>query len=128
MISAEMRAVPERQVPQSPPPRWHNLYMLEYCPAVVIISLAVLFAIRGWRGSTGSLGQAMPRQRSFTTNHLRSRVRCSNFSHGRYVAYADYNRRWRPIAAKIWLKRAGASLSPRGISVSSEASLGSMVS
>ena len=91
MDSAEMRAVPGTTSATKPAPRWHNLYMLSIVAAVVIISLAVLFAIRGWRGSQASLEQAMPRQRSVTTNPPENPVYAAAISpDGRYVAYADY--------------------------------------
>src|SRR2546425_5811490 len=64
MDSAEMRAVLGTTSATKLAPRWRNLYMLSIAAAVVIISLAVLFAIRGWRGSQASSEQAMPRQRS----------------------------------------------------------------
>jgi serine/threonine protein kinase len=90
MDSAEMRAV-LGTTSATKPPRWRNLYMLSIAAAVVIISLAVLFAIRGWRGSQVGSEQAMPRQRSVTTNPPENPVYAAAISpDGRYVAYADY--------------------------------------
>jgi eukaryotic-like serine/threonine-protein kinase len=91
MDSAEMRAVLGTTSATKPAPRWRNLYMLSIVAAVVIISLAVLFAIRGWRGSQVGPEQAMPRQRSVTTNPPENPVYAAAISpDGRYVAYADY--------------------------------------
>ena len=65
--------------------------MLSIVAGVVIISLAVLFAIRGWRGSQSGPEQAIPRQRSVTTNPTENPVYAAAISpDGRYVAYADY--------------------------------------
>ncbi len=57
----------------------------------MIISLAVLFAIRGWRGLQAGSEQAMLRQRGVTTNPPENPVYAAAISpDGRYVAYADY--------------------------------------
>jgi len=91
MDSSEMRAVLGTTTAAKPTPPWHNVYLLGIAAGVVIISLAVLFAIRGWRGSQAGPEQAMPRQRSVTTNPPENPVYAAAISpDGRYVAYADY--------------------------------------
>jgi eukaryotic-like serine/threonine-protein kinase len=91
MDSSEMRAVLGTTTAAKPTPRWHNVYLLGIAAGVVIFSLAVLFAIRGWRGSQAGPEQAMPRQRSVTTNPPENPVYAAAISpDGRYVAYADY--------------------------------------
>jgi serine/threonine protein kinase len=91
MESAEMRAALGTTSTAEPALRWRNLYMLSVVAGVVIISLALLFAVRGWRGSQAGPEQAMPRQRSVTTNPPENPVYAAAISpDGRYVAYADY--------------------------------------
>src|SRR5207244_9633011 len=88
---AKMRKVLRNTKAAEQAPRWRNLYMLSIVAVVVIISLAVIFAIREWRGSQASPEQAMPRQRSVTTNPPENPVYAAAISpDGRYVAYADY--------------------------------------
>ena len=91
MDSAEMQVVLGTTNAAKPAPQWRNLYILSIVAGVVIISLAVLFAIRGWRGLQAGSEQAMLRQRSVTTNPPENPVYAAAISpDGRYVAYADY--------------------------------------
>src|SRR5439155_25949586 len=79
-------------------PRWRALYRLGIAAGIVIISLAVLFAIRGWRGLQAGSEQAMLRQRSVTTNPPENPVYAAAISpDGRYVAYADYTGVFVPV-------------------------------
>jgi len=91
MDSAAMRVVLGSTSAATQAPRWRALYPLGIAAGIVIISLAVVFAIRGWRGLQASPEQAMPRQRSVTTNPPENPVYAAAISpDGRYVAYADY--------------------------------------
>src|SRR5436305_4494807 len=91
MDSAAMRVVLGSTSAARQAPRWRALYPLGIAAGIVIISLAVVFAIRGWRGLQASPEQAMPRQRSVTTNPPENPVYAAAISPGgRYVAYADY--------------------------------------
>jgi len=91
MDSAAMRVVLGSTSAATQAPRWRALYPLGIAVGIVIISLAVVFAIRGWRGLQASPEQAMPRQRSVTTNPPENPVYAAAISpDGRYVAYADY--------------------------------------
>jgi len=91
MDSAAMRVVLGSTSAATQAPRWRALYPLGIAAGTVIISLAVVFAIRGWRGLQASPEQAMPRQRSVTTNPPENPVYAAAIStDGRYVAYADY--------------------------------------
>ena len=90
MDSAAMRVVLGSTSAATQAPRWRALYPLGIAAGIVIISLAVVFAIRGWRGLQGS-EQAMPLQRSVTTNPPENPIYAAEISpDGRYVAYADY--------------------------------------
>jgi serine/threonine protein kinase len=90
MDSDEMRAVLGTTDAAKPASGWRNLYTLSVA-GVVIIILAALFAMRGWRGSQVESGQAMLRQRSVTTNPPENPVYAGAISpDGRSIAYADY--------------------------------------
>jgi eukaryotic-like serine/threonine-protein kinase len=89
--SAEMRAVLGTTSAAKPAPRWRNLYALGIATGIVILGLAAVFAIRGWRGLPAGSEQALPRQHSVTTNPPENPVYAAAISpDGRYVAYADY--------------------------------------
>ena len=91
MDSAEMGAVLGTTQGAKTASAWRNLYLPSIVAGIVIVSLAALFAIRGWRGSQGGSERAMPRQRSVTTNPPENPVYAAAVSpDGRYVAYADY--------------------------------------
>src|SRR5207247_1450900 len=66
MDSAAMRVVLGSTSAATQAPRWRALYPLGIAVGIVIISLAVVFAIRGWRGLQASPEQGMRRQRCRT--------------------------------------------------------------